>query len=280
MRTLYTTLTVVAVAAITALSPVKAKAVYDDSFETDSTHMFKIGLLWYRIVDFPKREFYVAGFIKGYDASTVTIPDYVTNPLSGTEIPVTGITANAFKGDTKLTNIVWGSNVKAIGASAFEGTSITEVQIPSQIDTIGANAFSGAPIKDVYIYGPTDDTDKTLTIGDGAFANSPANSFENCYITYDDAPAISDKVFPNANQAYLHYNEGLSTTQQDAYDNGTGWKEFKKAVPTGVENVSVAEADLPVVYYTLQGVSVSANNLTPGLYIVRQGNKTTKHLIR
>ncbi len=50
---------------------------------------------------------------------------------------------------------------------------------------------------------------------------------------------------------------------------------------TGVENVSVDGAgDAPVEWYTLQGVRVSGENLTPGVYVRRQGNLTKKVLIR
>ncbi len=36
----------------------------------------------------------------------------------------------------------------------------------------------------------------------------------------------------------------------------------------------------PIEYYNLQGVKVNADNLTPGLYITRQGNKTSKMIIK
>lgn len=41
-----------------------------------------------------------------------------------------------------------------------------------------------------------------------------------------------------------------------------------------------ADADAPVEYYNLQGIRVAADNLTPGFYVVRQGSKTAKVLIR
>lgn len=41
-----------------------------------------------------------------------------------------------------------------------------------------------------------------------------------------------------------------------------------------------ATVDAPAEYYTLQGVRVSADNLTPGIYIVRQGNASKKVLVK
>ncbi len=39
-------------------------------------------------------------------------------------------------------------------------------------------------------------------------------------------------------------------------------------------------ADAPAEYFNLQGMAVKADNLTPGLYIVRQGAKTAKVLVK
>lgn len=39
-------------------------------------------------------------------------------------------------------------------------------------------------------------------------------------------------------------------------------------------------ADAPVVYYNLQGIQMSADNLTPGVYVRVQGDKATKVIIK
>ncbi len=48
----------------------------------------------------------------------------------------------------------------------------------------------------------------------------------------------------------------------------------------GVNDITVDTTDAPVEYYTLQGIRVNADALTPGLYIRRQGTRATKLLIR
>ena len=50
-------------------------------------------------------------------------------------------------------------------------------------------------------------------------------------------------------------------------------------VSTGVDTVEIDE-NAAVQYFNLNGVQVKAENLTPGLYIVRQGNKVSKQVIR
>lgn len=47
----------------------------------------------------------------------------------------------------------------------------------------------------------------------------------------------------------------------------------------GVENVEV-ETNAPEVWYNLQGLQVDANRATPGIYIIRKGNSTSKRVVR
>lgn len=51
---------------------------------------------------------------------------------------------------------------------------------------------------------------------------------------------------------------------------------------TGVDDIVIEEAatDAPVEFYNLSGIRVDGENLAPGLYIRRQGNKATKVLVR
>ncbi|MDE6326129.1 MAG: hypothetical protein K2M02_08150, partial [Duncaniella sp.] len=56
------------------------------------------------------------------------------------------------------------------------------------------------------------------------------------------------------------------------------------AAQSAVDNVftDAVEEDpnAPVEYYNLQGVKVNVENAAPGLYIVKQGKKVTKQIIR
>lgn len=49
---------------------------------------------------------------------------------------------------------------------------------------------------------------------------------------------------------------------------------------SAVDGVQVAEEDAPAEYYNLQGVKVSADNLTPGIYIRKVGKKVDKILVK
>ena len=58
---------------------------------------------------------------------------------------MTGIAANAFKGNKKMTSVLIGGNVKKIGRSAFENCkNLTKVTVNgSKLQTISKNAFKG-----------------------------------------------------------------------------------------------------------------------------------------
>ena len=58
-----------------------------------------------------------------------------------------------------------------------------------------------------------------------------------------------------------------------------GVKKGSSVKVTGVETVEFDE-NAEAQYFNLNGVQVKAENLTPGLYIVRQGNKVSKQVIR
>lgn len=52
------------------------------------------------------------------------------------------------------------------------------------------------------------------------------------------------------------------------------------AVTTGIEAIAADAADAAVEYFNLQGIRVAADNLTPGIYVRRQGNTTAKVLVK
>lgn len=49
---------------------------------------------------------------------------------------------------------------------------------------------------------------------------------------------------------------------------------------TGVEEITINEDDSDTMYFNLNGVRINAENITPGIYIVRQGKKVSKKVIR
>ena len=48
----------------------------------------------------------------------------------------------------------------------------------------------------------------------------------------------------------------------------------------GIGTITIDNSNAPVEYYNLQGVRVAADNLTPGIYILRQGTDVKKVLVK
>lgn len=55
--------------------------------------------------------------------------------------------------------------------------------------------------------------------------------------------------------------------------------DYSKKTQTGIEDITVDE-NAPVEYYNINGMRVNGDNLTPGLYIRRQGGKATKVYVK
>lgn len=51
-------------------------------------------------------------------------------------------------------------------------------------------------------------------------------------------------------------------------------------VTTGLENIEAEEAEGEATFFNTNGVQVNNENMAPGVYIMKQGNKTTKVLVR
>lgn len=56
--------------------------------------------------------------------------------------------------------------------------------------------------------------------------------------------------------------------------------QVEKGGITGVENITAEGSTGEAVYYNLQGVKVDGDNLTPGIYVRRQGNTATKVMVK
>lgn len=183
---------------------------------------------------------------------------------------------------------------KAVGRNA----DLNPVAVTVSGDAIGLN--KSQPDVDEFEIIEKDATNKIYNLKGGLESDN-----SRCFLTYDatgvttvsTADANADVTFePFAAGLLVKFNDG-----QYLMFNGT---KFIKAdygeavvqaegetltpvivfmsssnVSTGVETVEFDE-NAEAQYFNLNGVQVKAENLTPGLYIVRQGNKVSKQVIR
>lgn len=103
-------------------------------------------------------------------------------------------------------------------------------------------------------------------------------------------PTKSDKISGEPNGFFLH-QLGFTTHRMNSRDNrlafwvggagaGSTFLVTQVDQTQGIENILIDENNGPVEYFNLQGIKVPAENLAPGIYIVRCGNKTTKVYIK
>lgn len=183
---------------------------------------------------------------------------------------------------------------KAVGRNA----DLNPVAVTVSGDAIGLN--KSQPDVDEFEIIEKDATNKIYNLKGGLESDN-----SRCFLTYDGtgvttvatADANADVTFePFAagllvkfnNGQYLMFN-GTKFIKAD-YGEAVVQAEGETLTPvivflsssnvsTGVETVEFDE-NAEAQYFNLNGVQVKAENLTPGLYIVRQGNKVSKQVIR
>ena len=119
-------------------------------------------------------------------------------------------------------------------------------------------------------------TNATAYSGNPADAVALRRAAEAPYI-YSDIKEMQYTVtgLPEGTYSYRVKAVPADTTQWAE----SAWSQAKTVttLPTGALTIS---ADATPEYYTLQGTRVAASSLTPGLYIVRQGTRTHKIIVR
>lgn len=177
---------------------------------------------------------------------------YYNIALKSMDIPrsLTTLSQRALYNCTALTNLTMHTGMKMIGAYALYGNKgLTEIVLPSTLDTIATGAF-----------------------------NTCANITSiTCRATTPPAVA-TDAIFSAfASKATLH----VPSESIEAYKTANGWKNFIGFDNNvGVNAVNDEDPNAPAEFFTIQGIKVNNDNLAPGVYIRKQGNKTVKVMIK
>mgnify|MGYP000023747868 CR=1 FL=1 len=126
--------------------------------------------------------------LRFYDSNEKCSKDVVIPSVSNTNLRITSIYKNTFKGkaitsavipgaipligesafaDNQISNLIIFNGVKTIGRYSFQNNLISNVNIPNSIENIGTNAFNNNKITSVII------PSSVKVIEDGAFINNP-----------------------------------------------------------------------------------------------------------
>ncbi len=150
---------------------------------------------------------------------------------------------------------------------------MTSIEIPNSVTTIGGFAFNGCEALISATIG-----ESVTTIGFCAFSWCSGLTIINSL--NPNPPTIDEYTFDGISRETCVLN--VPSGSKEAYQSAEYWKDFLNINEKDFSGVEEIEADnlsgdIEVEYYNLQGVRI--NEPTPGLYIVRRGDKTTKEIV-
>ena len=178
---------------------------------------------------------------------------------------------------------------------SYISTGATTVSTPSATDYNSQWAFVGNILSGFKIinrgagegYILSSSTNTASNTGGSTYPIMTAEPVAESNNTYW-IPTVSTSI-SGQNGFYLH-QLGIPTNRMNSRDNRLAyWTGGADAGSTfiatlvdsysGIANVGI-DFNSPVDYYNLQGVKVAPENITPGIYIVRQGNTVGKILVK
>ncbi len=246
-------------------------------------------------------------FLSCTSLTSINIPNGVTligwaafgncSSLTSINIPesVTSIDYTAFSGCSNLETIYdFNPEPQSLGGSyVFGGVpSAATIYVPKQsvnryLVTPGWDYFSDFRALDNVVIMPAA---TSLTLDQGETFQMWAKT----HFAYDTETITSEKWQSLDRDIATISTDGLVTGRTEGETqvrcaittlNGTYYTSCKISVTdqAGIGDIIADEpaaVDTPAEYFTLQGVRVNADNLTPGIYIVRQGNTAKKVLVK
>ncbi len=185
---------------------------------------------------------------------------------------------NAFVGCSALRAITLGDGVKTIGDNAFDGCGqLAEITIPDSTTKIGIDAFKGCTgLKKVSL------GKSVASIGARAWADCAGIETVE-YWSENPCPAPQD-IFKLAvyDNAHLTIPAGSMSIYLDVapwyYFLNISEREYSGINTTTAEAASTIDYTRPYEVYTLSGAKLGqgVEDLSNGVYIVRQGSKAAK----
>ena len=158
------------------------------------------------------------GVITGYSGTdtAVVIPEYY-NVGGGDVVKVSGISENAFKGNTNIEAVKLSKFITSIPDGAFSGCSALKLVYGGSINTIGANAFSGcSAMKSCAVSAEIE------SLGARAF-----DGIEKLYVKAANVSVAKNAANSGAKQIYMFVNSNKDGT--------SGINGASITVPAGTE---------------------------------------------
>ena len=194
------------------------------------------------------------------------------NPLS-----VAG--GDLYFNDSVIENLIIPNDIELIQFGLFSRCrSIREVTAFNSVKTLASYAFEYCPNLEIVNLGLCIES-----IEDYSFGNCPMLRTIN---VYNNIPPHASGAFKFSYPEYmtLHIPQGTI----EVYEKAEGWKDFGTIIDdlpneSGIDNISLDYAS-PIEIYNTNGVcifyGIGNYKLSPGLYIIKQGSKSKKILVK
>ena len=188
------------------------------------------------------------------------------------------VAEEAFMSVPRVKSIMLPEGTKSIGYGAFlYCEALEEVAIPSTVEDFGMNIFAGCHnLKRIYNYMTT-----PVELVNGRYVPStPFYSSERA-MNEPSRSSTDDPVFPEGAVVYV-LPQCVETYKADPFWSQWTIEEMDEEHLGAIDDVIADDIDpnKPVEYFNLQGQRVIGDSINPGIYILRQGNKTAKILVK
>ena len=157
------------------------------------------------------------------------------------------------------------------------------------------------PADYVYYFGNTEDDANIHWVGENLIVDNYVTApyingkFDLSAVEFPEVSVNAYAVFPVAHKEIIVIEENVAaaprkvasrneivTVEHQSNTVAATHQADANSTTTGVEGIATdnASANAPVEFFNINGVSVNADNLTPGLYIRRQGTKVEKVIVK
>lgn len=202
-----------------------------------------------------------------YDAAggtDVVIPDFVTDPASGTSYPVKSIGNGVFVGKN-LTSIVMPNSIEVINAAAFTSNNLTSITLPENLITISYSVFENNQLTSITLPEHVESLDWK------AFKDNPITTI----ICKNPTPPTVVTGGPNdsfnINRSGIDLQVPVGAIAAYSTDPGAMWTGFS-SVTEFVETVNVG--DTFTDNYIMYEVTSTTDNTIKALYYDVAGGST------
>lgn len=184
-----------------------------------------------------------------------------------------------FYGAKGIVNVTLPSSLKVLGDQTFANCEgIVELTIPEGVVSLGSALFSCKNITKLSLPSTLEKvTNSSAFYGLSKLTELTSNAVVPPVCKSATGSDMTTLFSSYADKTTLY----VPKASVEDYKASPVWGVFTTILPkdSAVETVEV-EDNAPAEYYNLNGVKVDAENATPGIYVVRKGNKVSKVVVK